>query len=36
VCADLGISAKRAHNLRRQLTLPEQIRARVAERPAGE
>jgi hypothetical protein len=36
VCADLGISAKRAHNLRRQLTLPEQIRVRVAERPAGE
>ncbi len=36
VCADLGISAKRAHNLRRQLTLPEQIRTRVAERPAGE
>ena len=23
VCADLGISAKKAHNLRRQLTLPE-------------
>ena len=36
VCADLGISAKRAHNLRRQLTLPEKIRARVAERPIGE
>jgi hypothetical protein len=36
VCADLGISPKRAHNLRRQLTLPEQIRTRVAERPAGE
>ena len=36
VCADLGISAKRAHNLRRQLTLPDQIRTRVAERPAGE
>ena len=36
VCADLGISRKRAHNLRRQLTLPEQIRARVAERPSGE
>ena len=36
VCADLGISPKRAHNLRRQLTLPEQIRVRVAERPAGE
>ena len=36
VCSDLGISAKRAHNLRRQLTLPEQIRIRVAERPAGE
>ena len=35
VCADLGISARKAHNLRRQLTLPEQIRERVAERPAG-
>ena len=31
VCADLGISAKRAHNLRRQLTLPDEIRARVAD-----
>jgi hypothetical protein len=36
VCADLGISPKRAHNLRRQLSLPEQVRARVAERPTGE
>lgn len=36
VCADLGINAKRAHNLRRQLSLPDEIRARVAERPAGE
>jgi hypothetical protein len=36
VCADLGISPKRAHNLRRQLALPGPIRARVAERPAGE
>ena len=36
VCADLGISPKRAHNLRRQLALPEPIRARVAERPTGE
>jgi ParB-like chromosome segregation protein Spo0J len=35
VCADVGISAKRAHNLRRQLTLPDEIRTRVAERPAG-
>jgi ParB-like chromosome segregation protein Spo0J len=34
-CADLGISAKKAHNLRRQLTLPEPIRERVAERPSG-
>jgi hypothetical protein len=33
VCADLGIGAVKAHNLRRQLTLPEPIRARVAERP---
>jgi ParB-like nuclease domain len=36
VCADLGISPRKAHNLRRQLILPEQIRARVAERPSGE
>jgi hypothetical protein len=36
VRADLGISAKRAHNLRRQLTLPDEIRTRVAERAAGE
>ena len=36
VCADLGISPKRAHNLRRQLTLPEPIRERVAERPTGQ
>ena len=35
VCSDLGIAPKRAHNLRRQLTLPDPIRARVAERPAG-
>jgi hypothetical protein len=35
VCADLGISPKRNHNLRRQLTLPEEIRVRVAERPVG-
>src|SRR3954452_18823213 len=34
VCADLGIGGVRAHNLRRQLTLPDSIRARVAERPA--
>ena len=36
VCADLGITPKRAHNLRRQLALPDPIRTRVAERPAGE
>jgi hypothetical protein len=35
VCADLGYSAKKAHNLRRQLTLPDTIRERVAERPGG-
>jgi ParB-like chromosome segregation protein Spo0J len=35
VCSDLAISAKRAHNLRRQLTLPDEIRERVAERPSG-
>ncbi|RKQ90849.1 hypothetical protein C8N24_0664 [Solirubrobacter pauli] len=33
VCADLGIGPVKAHNLRRQLTLPEPIRARVADRP---
>ena len=36
VCADLGISPKRAQNLRRQLVLPDPIRTRVAERPTGE
>ena len=36
VCADLGIGARRAHNLLRQLTLPEPIRSRVAERPGGD
>jgi len=36
VCADLGISPKRAHNLRRQLALPDPIRTRVAERPTAE
>ena len=36
MCADLGISPRKAHNLRRQLTLPDPIRARVAERPSGE
>ena len=36
VCADRGISPKRAHNLRRRLTLPDGIRTRVVERPAGE
>jgi hypothetical protein len=30
VCADLGIGAVKAHNLRRQVTLPQPIRARVA------
>ncbi len=34
VCADLGISPRKARNLLRQLTLPDEIRARVAERPA--
>ena len=36
VCADLGISPRRVHNLRRQLALPDPIRTRVAERPTGE
>ena len=35
VCHDLGISPKKAHNLRRQLALPEVVRTRVADRPAG-
>jgi hypothetical protein len=34
VCSDLGIGARKAHNLRRQLTLPEAVRIRVAERPS--
>lgn len=33
VCADLGIGAVKAHNLRRQLSLPDTIRTRVADRP---
>lgn len=36
VCFDLGISAKQANNLRRELTLPQAIRARVSERPNGQ
>jgi hypothetical protein len=36
VCADLGISAGKGHSLRRQLALPEEIRARVAERPTAD
>ncbi|MGH2949855.1 MAG: ParB/RepB/Spo0J family partition protein [Solirubrobacteraceae bacterium] len=36
VCADLGISAGKGHSLRRQLALPEAIRERIAERPAGD
>lgn len=36
VCEDLGIPAKQAHNLRRELTLPEHIRARVSDRPSGD
>jgi hypothetical protein len=35
VCEELGCSATLARNLRRQLTLPEDIRTRVAERPSG-
>jgi hypothetical protein len=35
VCADLGIAAKKARNLLSCLTLPEDIRGRVAERPTG-
>src|SRR3954470_24261114 len=33
VSSDLGIGPKKAHNLRRQLTLPDAVRTRVAERP---
>ena len=36
VCEDLGISAKQAHNLRRELTLPKDIRVRVSDRPSGD
>jgi hypothetical protein len=35
VCDELGHSATLARNLRRQMTLPEDIRIRVTERPAG-
>ena len=33
VRSDLGIGARKAHNLRRQLTLPDMMRTRVADRP---
>ena len=36
VCADLGISTSKGHSLRRQLALPDPIRERIAERPAGD
>jgi hypothetical protein len=36
VCADLGISAGKGHSLRRQLALPDPIRERIAEKPAGD
>jgi hypothetical protein len=36
VCADLGISAGKGHSLRRQLTLPDAIRERIADRAAGD
>jgi hypothetical protein len=36
VCEELGISAKLGWNLRRQLTLPQELRARIAERPTGD
>jgi ParB-like chromosome segregation protein Spo0J len=35
VCEELGYGPKLARNLLRQSTLPEEIRTRVAERPAG-
>ena len=35
VCADLGITTGKGHSLRRQLALPDVIRERIAERPAG-
>jgi hypothetical protein len=36
VCADLGISTAKGHSLRRQLALPDALRERIAERPAGD
>jgi hypothetical protein len=36
VCADLGITTGKGHSLRRQLALPDTIRERIAERPAGD
>jgi len=36
VCAELGYDAKLAWNLRRQLTLPDELRGRVSERPSGD
>jgi hypothetical protein len=35
-CADLDISAGKGHSLRRQPALPDAIRERIAERPAGD
>ena len=35
VCEELGYSATLARNLRRQMTLPEDLRVRVADRPTG-
>jgi hypothetical protein len=36
VCEDLGIDPKQGHNLRRELTLPEEIRSRVSDKPTGD
>jgi ParB-like nuclease family protein len=36
VCVELGYDAKLAWNLRRQLTLPDELRGRVSERPSGD
>jgi hypothetical protein len=36
LCADLGITAGKGHSPRRERALPDAIRERIAERPAGD
>jgi hypothetical protein len=36
VCEDLGIAPQKGHHLRREIDLPDAIRARVSEKPRGD